>query len=122
MGYLHKRELGIWGEQIASGFLTDHQIEIIVKNFRSRYGEIDIIGSDGSCLIFFEVKTRQSNQFGSPDQAVNSDKMKHIINTAMCYISNHFTEEPLWRIDIISVIRNTKTNEYVVQWIKNAEN
>lgn len=121
MGYLQKQELGKWGEQIALRFLITQAVGILAANFRTRHGEIDLIGSDGTTLIFFEVKTRQSLQFGSPDQAVSGDKMKHIMNTAMVYISKFYTEEPLWRIDIISINRNPKTEQYTVQWIKNAE-
>ncbi len=121
MGYFQKQELGKWGEQVANQFLVNQGIKILAMNFRSRYGEIDLIGYDGSSLIFFEVKTRQSNQFGTPDQAVAGDKIKHIINTALVYISKFYSQEPLWRIDIISINRNPKTELYNVEWIKNAE-
>ncbi|MAT41048.1 MAG: YraN family protein [Anaerolineaceae bacterium] len=120
MGFLQKHELGRWGEQTANDFLAQQGVKILAKNYRSRYGEIDLIGWDGDSLVFFEVKTRQSLHFGSPDQAVAGDKIKHIINTALIYISTYYHQEPLWRIDIISINRNPKSNSYDVQWIKNA--
>ncbi len=120
MGYLQKQDLGKWGEQVAMQFLVNQGIQITAKNFRSRYGEIDLIGTDGRSLMFFEVKTRQSQQFGAPDEAVSGDKLKRIQNTAMMYISKFYMQEPLWRIDIISIMRNPKTESHTVQWIKNA--
>lgn len=123
MAYLNKQELGKWGEQTAADHLTEQGVKILDCNFRTRSGEIDLIGmDDADCLIFFEVKTRQSTHYGLPEQAVTDDKIERIINTAYDYLPQHYIEEPLWRIDVISIIRHTVSGEYQIQWIKNAEN
>ncbi len=120
-GYMDKQYLGRWGENTAKAYLINNNVIIVSENFRSKQGEIDLIGWDGECLVFFEVKTRQSQKFGLPEQAVEKNKIAHIVNAGLDYLCKKFIEEPLWRVDIISILRNPKTEDFIIDWIKNAQ-
>ena len=62
------RELGEWGEQLASRFLVSRGMQILDRNWRCQHGEIDLVALDGDCLVVCEVKTRRSTTFGEPAQ------------------------------------------------------
>ncbi len=76
---------GNQGEDIASSFLISKGYTILTKNFHSRFGEIDIIATFGSALVFIEVKTRWSAKFGSPVEAVTPWKLVKIRKTGEYY-------------------------------------
>ncbi len=104
-------EIGRIGEDIAEYFLSKKGYKIIERNYRKRFGEIDIIANDGGCTVFVEVKTRNSIQFGYPSQAVDSRKMKKIIKTANCYIAENGIFDGEFRFDVIEVyIASKKIN------------
>lgn len=96
-------EIGRIGEDIAEYFLSKKGYEIVERNYRKKFGEIDIIANDRGCIVFVEVKTRSSIQFGYPAQAVDHRKIKKIMKTANCYIAQEgiFNEEI--RFDVIEV-------------------
>lgn len=112
-------ELGKIGEGIASDYLVNQQVKIIGRNIRTNYGEIDIIGEKNGVVIFFEVKTRRSEKFGYPEDAVNKRKQEHMVNSAMEYIQTHFDVEIAWRIDVIAVMIG-KDDSINIDWFDNA--
>ena len=71
--------VGSCGEDAACEYLKAHGCEIVERNMRTRCGEIDIIARDGGCLVFVEVKTRGSDSFGTPAEAVTYYKRRNII-------------------------------------------
>ncbi|MBI2031107.1 MAG: YraN family protein [Candidatus Levybacteria bacterium] len=73
------------GEEKACEFLKKNGYKIIERNFRKGYGEIDIIALDGDILVFIEVKTRSSDKFGEPLEAITYFKHKSLIKTAYFY-------------------------------------
>ena len=104
-------EIGRVGEDIAEYFLRKKGYEIIERNYRKRFGEIDIIANDRNCTVFVEVKTRSSIQFGYPSQAVDSRKIQRIMKTANCYIAQNGIFEGEFRFDVIEVyIASKKIN------------
>ena len=110
--------IGKIGEQLAVNFLKESGINIITRNFRTEYGEIDIIGLDEKDLVFFEVKTRSTKTFGEPEIAITENKLLHMINAAMAYMQE-FGEDETWRIDVIAVSLNKSKQTNDIQWIKN---
>lgn len=102
--------LGKLGESIACDFLESRGYKILERNFRSlRWGEIDIVAKDGDTLVFVEVKTRKSHEFGRPEEAVNFYKLRSLKRAAYYYKKTHpLTPEPL-RIDVVSVFLDPKT-------------
>lgn len=85
-GIMDKRELGKIGEDMAAAILERKGYRILQRNYRCRYGEIDIIADHYGGLCFVEVKTRQGFHYGRPCEAVTAEKKKHIRRTARHYL------------------------------------
>ncbi len=95
--------LGQNGEKLATLFLQQKDYRIIIRNYKCKIGEIDIIASDGETLVFIEVKTRSSHSFGSPAMAVTAKKQRQISRTAENYLAqNHLFDAPA-RFDVIGI-------------------
>ncbi len=119
MRILPRGELAKFGEKIARDYLSAKGIKIIANNFRTRSGEIDLIGELEGRFIFFEVKTRQSDQFGFPEEAVNGVKLNHIKTVAWEFFDQKKIEEVDWQIDVIAITRNIRTSKVEIKWIEN---
>jgi putative endonuclease len=96
-------DTGKAGEVLAQKFLKDNGYTIIETNWRHGKDEIDIIATDGKCIVIAEVKTRQSNRFGEPEVFVNREKQRFLIRAADAYIQRHNIDLEA-RFDILSVI------------------
>lgn len=83
------RTLGDRGEAAAAKFIKAEGFRIIEKNFRCKSGEIDIIARDGDTVVFVEVKTRSSDGYGSPVEAVGPVKIRRIIRASETYLATH---------------------------------
>ena len=98
------------GEDKACEYLRKLGFKIIERNFRKGYGEIDIVAieetKDGKVLVFIEVKTRTSNQFGTPLEGITYWKLKSLIKMAQFYKITHRNLPESLRIDAISVTLN----------------
>ncbi len=98
--------IAILGENKACEYLRKLGFKIIERNFRKGYGEIDIVALDKDVLAFIEVKTRTSNQFGTPLEAITYWKLRSLIRTAQYYKMTHPNLPESLRIDAVSVILN----------------
>ena len=74
----YNKNLGDFGECAAAEYLKSEGYEILARNFRAAHGEIDIVARDGGFLVFVEVKTRSSEKYGFPSEAVDYNKRKHM--------------------------------------------
>ena len=72
-------ERGIEGEELAVRELKRNKYKIIERNFRTPAGEIDIVAKDGKCLVFVEVRTRGSIEFGLPQETILAGKKKRLL-------------------------------------------
>lgn len=97
----HNQRIGKWGEQIAVDYLAEHSYEIITRNVRTPYGEIDIIARQGDSTIFVEVKTRTSNKMGLPEESITARKREHMLAAADHYAAEHEIDH--WQIDVIAI-------------------
>jgi|LADL02.1.fsa_nt_gi putative endonuclease len=120
MKKMNRQELARWGEITAKGFLEKSNIQIIKQNYRTKNGEIDLIGLDNDDLIFIEVKTRSSKEFGFPEEAVDSKKIEKIEVVANDYVDHYPKNNVNWRIDVIAIIRNPYNEYYEIKWFKDA--
>lgn len=111
------RTLGQQGETLAANYLTRHKVSILDRNIRSKYGEIDLIGIDQDCLVFFEVKTRSNHAFGLPQAAVTPKKLQKITKVCQSYRQLHPDLPAAERIDVIAI---TMSQPPQIVWIKNA--
>ncbi len=87
-------------------FLESNGFVILERNFRSRFGEIDIIAEKDAVIHFIEVKTRSTSSFGSPFDAINSKKLKHILKTAQFYMLSRRLNSKFMSIDAIGILNN----------------
>ena len=107
-----RQALGKWGESVAAEYLTAKGYEIVGRNLRTPYGEIDLIArltgkslSDRDILAFVEVKTRATPAFGYPEEGVNLRKQAHLLASAQHYMQAHPELDGDWRIDVIAIQR-----------------
>ncbi|MCX6182206.1 MAG: YraN family protein [Bacteroidetes bacterium] len=102
----HHFNLGKQGERIALQYLLNKGYIIHEKNWRYGKIEVDLIAEKDERIVFVEVKTRSTDYFGEPEEAVDRDKEQQLINGAQIFINKHELEEEI-RFDIISIILNT---------------
>ncbi len=112
--------LGKLGEDIACVFLFKNGYKILQRNFKARYGELDIIALHENTLVFIEVKTRTNLRFGTPEEAITPRKLHELIQTAQYYVILHPELPKLMRIDVIGIMMDEITEE--VQRITHTEN
>ncbi|MBP2646003.1 MAG: protein yraN [Firmicutes bacterium] len=97
------RVSGLAGEKLAQEHLIQKGYKILEANYRTATGEIDIIAKTGRTLVFIEVKTRASNRYGNPAEAVTWYKQKKIIKTALWYLKQTAQVDAQVRFDVIEV-------------------
>lgn len=103
--FINKRELGSFGENIAVDYLTKNNFIILERNYRyGRFGEIDIIARENEYICFIEVKTRSSNLFGTPSEAVNIKKQNSIKTLAQIYLKQMDMKNKNLRFDIVEIL------------------
>lgn len=104
------QEIGIWGEDIAVAYLINKKYKLVSRNVRNEIGEIDIIMKKDEKIIFIEVKTRTTLNFGYPEEAISAGKFQRMFDCASLYISEKMNEwDGDWQIDLISIIGAYKT-------------
>lgn len=91
------------GEEIASSFLTSQGYKIIAKNFRTRFGEIDLVAVKEETLVFVEVKTRASSRFGLPEEAMTAYKIRRIVKAGEYFKLKNPRTPDLLRIDLVAI-------------------
>jgi putative endonuclease len=100
----HNREVGKRGEEIACRYLKREGCSIIERNWRSAFGEADIIVREGEDLVFVEVKTRTNERQGLPEESVTKARRKRYENIALAYLSNHCLPSCRVRFDVVAVL------------------
>lgn len=115
-----KKETGNIGEDYAVKYLKKHGCKILTRNYRKKYGEIDIVAKSGDYILFVEVKTRHNNPYTQPYEAVDFRKQKKIIITSSAYLSE-FKLDSFCRFDVCEVFvdENTLKLDHI-NYIKNA--
>jgi len=111
--------LGISGEKLAGETLERQGYEILATRYRTRVGEIDIVARDGATLVFVEVKTRTSADFGTPSEAVTWRKQRRIVTMARWYLTEKRLHGCLCRFDVVTVLCR-RGGAPVVEVVKNA--
>lgn len=97
--------LGRRGEDMAHRYLQKNGFTVVARNYKpGADSEIDIVARQGDLVIFVEVKSRTSAEFGSPDRAIDQEKQRHIVRAARAYVNRAAIEWNQVRFDTISVI------------------
>lgn len=113
------KQVGDSGEELACEFLKKQGYKILERNFRIRGGEIDIVAMDKNYLVFVEVKTRYSYEFGLPSESMTPWKIKHLLKTAKFYLQKINWGDGPYRLDFISVDFTCDRNNPKIDLIKN---
>ena len=90
------------GESIAENYLLEKGYDILETNYKNKIGEIDIIAKDQNRIVFVEVKTRTTEEYGTPAEAVSFYKQQHMMKSARYYLARHGGECEC-RFDVIEV-------------------
>lgn len=116
----YNKLIGNHGEEIAKNFLINNGYKILDMNYRTKYGEIDIICSYDDILIFCEIKSRYTNSFGSPMESVTYYKQKQIIRLSKIYLLVNKLYNYNVRYDIIEIIFNNINASFTLNHVKDA--
>lgn len=99
-----KDALGEGGERLAADFLKRDGIKILSRNYSCDFGEIDLIGLHRDTIIFFEVKTRRSDEAADPEQSIGAHKQRKLQLVAKHWLAQHKQPNAAYRFDAISVV------------------
>ena len=97
----HNQEIGKWGEQAAADYLCQRGYQILDKNARTPFGEIDLVTRLETLTVFVEVKARTTRSFGLPEEAITPRKLAHMRACAEHYAAGH--EIDTWQLDVLAV-------------------
>jgi putative endonuclease len=106
---------GTWAEDAAAAFLLKRGLKLLERNYRCRFGEIDLVLRDARTLVFVEVRYRRSHSFGGAGESITISKRKKLLRAARHYMAAH-SEFPACRFD--AVLLNGDTSE--VDWVVDA--
>lgn len=113
-----QKKRGIDGEKAAFFWLRKNNFNVVLKNYHSRFGEIDLIAIKKSFIFFIEVKFRNFNCFYKPKEAVDLLKQRKIIKTAMVFLNRHKTRlQPIF--SVCEVVRQ-KNGLFRINFLNNA--
>lgn len=115
------QDIGKLGEELATHALKVHGYEILERNWRSPFGEVDLIAVDSDTLVFVEVKTRAGTRLGLPEEAVDHSKAERIHDVAMSYFDwEEIHPIPNWRIDVVAILLTKQHKVSRLNLYKNA--
>jgi putative endonuclease len=116
----HTMALGRWGEKVAESVLRKRGLQVIDRNYRTPYGEIDLVACDLEGLVFVEVKTRTNQAFGRPEEAITARKAGHLVQAVAAYLQNQPGETRPWRIDVIAILGAPNQPNPEIAYFENA--
>ena len=108
---MQKKELGNKGEEVALRYLKKKGYRIIEQNYVCKMGEMDIIAKEKDTLVFIEVKTRRSMDFGPPQLAVTPFKQRQMSKVALCFLKEKKLENVKARFDVVAILLTPRGEE-----------
>ena len=109
--------LGNAAESQALAYLQAQGLILVQRNFRCRSGELDLIMRDAETLVFVEVRSRRSVQYGSPAESVTPAKQQKLLNAAAAYLQRQTLDLPC-RFDVVAILKSA--HQLHIEWIKDA--
>ena len=107
--------LGNQAEKVALSYLEQQGLTLIIKNYQTRFGEIDLIMQDGKSIVFVEVRLRKNNNFGGASESITQAKQRKIAKVAEQFLQQSGNQA--CRFDVILM---DKADMQHIQWIKDA--
>ena len=101
----YKKTVGDFGEDLVEEYLRNKGYDILDRNFRKSFGEIDIIARIDEIVVFVEVKTRKNKDFANPSEAVTISKQQKIVKASQAYLMENDLTDSIIRFDVAEVIR-----------------
>jgi putative endonuclease len=117
---MKRKDTGILGEKLARDFLRKRGYRIREANYRCPRGEIDLIAERRDYLVFVEVRTKRSQEFGSPEESITPAKKERLRAVAAYYNQTHDKLPQLWRIDVVAVELDRRGKPSRMELIENA--
>ena len=117
---MKRQETGILGEKLAAGFLQKQGYHILQTNYRCPEGEVDIVARYKDRLVFVEVRTKRSSEFGSPEESITPAKMDKLRRVAAHYRQKHDDVPASWRIDVVAIELDRRNRPLRMEHIENA--
>jgi putative endonuclease len=99
-----RKQVGATGEDLAADILQKQGYHIIARNYRTPLGEIDLIARHQGALVFVEVKTRRSEKFGAPQEAVHEAKQERLRHLAEYYLQQQEVGDVTVRFDVVAIL------------------
>lgn len=99
------RTWGAQGEQLAADYLQEHGLVVLARNYRYDRAEVDLVCRDGEELVFVEVKSRRSAQYGDPEEAVTELKQEQLRKAAEGYCQEFQLDDKFYRFDIVAILQ-----------------
>lgn len=116
----NRQNVGAWGESLAAEHLLASGYAILHKNYRTPYGELDLIASKADLLIFIEVKARTNGAYGLPEDSITKRKREHILHAIDYYLQEHLEVNCDWRVDVIAIRGKPGYENPEIVWFENA--
>ncbi len=112
-------QIGNAAETLACDYLQQHGLALLERNYRAKYGELDLIMRDQNQTVFVEVRYRRNHRFGSGADSIQSAKQGKLQKTALYYLQQHpkLARQPV-RFDVVSI--STMEGQPDIDWIKDA--
>lgn len=99
-----RQQLGRWGEELAARQLEAANFRLAARNYRCPAGEMDlIVTAEDDLWVFVEVKTRQGDAYGRPEEAITQRKAQRLIQVAESYLQEHALVDVDWCIDVVAI-------------------
>ncbi len=118
-----KQKIGKWGEGLAAAYLEERGYLILDQNVYTLYGEIDIIAlqviDSEKYLVFVEVKTRTTLDYGNPEDSITWQKKEHLVSAIGSYLQDHEDLEDPWRVDVIAIQKLSAGNPPNIKHFEN---
>jgi len=113
-----RHDKGREGEFLAAEYLKQHGIKVVAQNFRCPIGEIDLIGRDGKTIVFVEVRSRSTANYGLPQESISRSKQRRLTRLAQWYLKRYGLERESARFDVVAILWQDGKPE--LTWIVNA--
>jgi putative endonuclease len=101
----HNQRIGKWGEDLAAQYLEEKGYAVLFKNWKTPYGELDLIVQKDGTISIVEVKTRTRSDYGWPEESITPSKQEHLINASQFFFDEHREySEYAWQIDVVAIL------------------
>ncbi|MBA3308780.1 MAG: YraN family protein [Nocardioidaceae bacterium] len=106
--HAQRKALGDYGERLAARHLQARGFTVLDRNWRCGDGEIDIVAADGGTLVVCEVKTRSSDRYGTPFEAITPEKAARLRRLGWLWSNEHQIRFGRLRLDVVAIVRHRR--------------